>query len=629
MGRTRLSSLLALALIVGGATWIDRRPAQAASGREPVIVIPGVAGSELSVGAAFHLGVDDGHGGVYSRNYAASEKVWVNVLQAALPGDDDYFDALKLYPDGRTAVAPALRVSDIYHSAYDDLVEYLGRQGYEQGVDLWLFPYDWRRDIRATAEDLDAMVTRALVAANGGRSDPSTWTIRKADIVAHSMGGLVGRYYISDAGRAARIDQLITLGSPQFGAAKFLKTLVYGDDFGSTFLGLGLNADEVRDVVQNMPGAMQLLPSRAFYGYYDGSGGDRLGPFVEDRDIDGDGQASGALDYGGVKQLLLNLGKNRAVIEMAQDYHDAIDRPWNRVFLPLLSADTQTISSTLAITPRRGGPREQAAGLTSSCSYGCGPMPNDTANGVRWEALIGYGYATLGQIREYVGDCGGEACVKRDELPVDGDGTVAIMSAAMGDPQRNNLIASGARLWYVQRQHGDLVNADYILGVRSADGPALTWLGAILRGTAPTTAEAAPSAALSGVWVAALGPVALEARDREGRTTGRARGQDRARAEISGSRYERLPESEFAFLRPGQPYTLVLRAERAASVDLKLRLLAGGQVARTILYAGVRLGPNGLARLALPPAPAGADTLPALQIDANGDGTFEEYLGHQ
>jgi hypothetical protein len=366
-----------------------------------------------------------------------------------------------------------------------------------------------------------------------------------------------------------------------------------------------LNADDVRDVVQNMPGAMQLLPSRAFYRYYDNSARDRLSLFVEDRDVDGDSQASGVLDYGGVKQLLLNLGKNRAVIGMAEDYHDAIDQPWNRVFLPLLRVGMQTVSPTLAMPPAGFG--EQS----------------DRTNGVRWDALIGYGYATLGQIHEYVGDCGGSACSKRDELPVDGDGTVAVMSAEMGDAQRNNLIASGARLWYVQRQHSDLVKADYVLGVRSGDGPALAWVGAILRGATPPAVETKPSASLSGVWVAALGAVALEARDRAGQATGRMPGQDRARAEIGGSRYERLPGSEFAFLKPGQPYTLAMRAEHAGSVDLKLRVLAGGQVVRTLLYANVQLGPNGLARLALQPGLGRADMLPVLQIDANGDGEFE------
>jgi hypothetical protein len=42
-----------------------------------------------------------------------------------------------------------------------------------------------------------------------------------------------------------------------------------------------------------------------------------------------------------------------------------------------------------------------------------------------------------------------------------------------------------------------------------------------------------------------------------------------------------------------------------------------------LVYANVRLGPNGLARLALPPALNGSAMLPALQIDANGDGVFE------
>src|SRR5262245_51161911 len=98
--------------------------ARAASAHEPVIVIPGLAGSELSMDRAFRLSVDDGHGGTYTQEYAAGEKVWVNLLQAALPGDDDYFDALKLAPDGITPVVPELKVSGIYHSTYDDLLQY-------------------------------------------------------------------------------------------------------------------------------------------------------------------------------------------------------------------------------------------------------------------------------------------------------------------------------------------------------------------------------------------------------------------------------------------------------------------------------------------------------------------------
>src|ERR1043166_8643110 len=102
-----------IALVARGAPQAGAAPA-----REPVIVLPGLAGSEFTAARAFHLSVDDGHGGIYSHDYSANEKVWVNVLQIALPGADDYLDALKLEPDGRTAAAPDLIVSGMYQSTY-------------------------------------------------------------------------------------------------------------------------------------------------------------------------------------------------------------------------------------------------------------------------------------------------------------------------------------------------------------------------------------------------------------------------------------------------------------------------------------------------------------------------------
>jgi pimeloyl-ACP methyl ester carboxylesterase len=592
----RLLSLTSVcALIVGLLVPFFEQPAYAATGREPVIVIPGVAGSEFTATSAFRLSVDNGQGGTYTNDYAAGEKVWVNTFQALVSTDDNYFDALKMNADGVTPVAPALRPSGIYRSAYDDLTGYLERQGYVRNVDLWVFPYDWRRDIRTITGQLDALITQALVAVNGGRTDQSTWTIRRADIVAHSMGGLVGRSYISDPARAARVDQLITLGSPQLGSVKFLKTLMYGDQFGPSFLGLGLNPEEIKDVVQNMPGAMQLLPSSAYYTYYNNSNAARLRPYIEDRDVDGNGSAGGVLSYSGVKQLLLNLRKNGTVINMAESFHSALDGQ------------------------RNGG-----------------------VNGVRWVALTGQGYSTLGQLREYIGSCqtssGTQPCPKRDETPVDGDGTVSTMSSAMGDPWQNLLIDSGAQRWYVEREHGALVKRDYVLGIVVGDGPVLPWIGDLLRGAIPmsgaaatTQAAGAPSSApvqpASGAWISALGPVALQISDAEGRKTGRQRGEvDAGKPEAVDTRYERLPDSEFVAIKQDRAYTLSLAAEREGSVDLKVRVLGKGRVERTAVYLGVLLGANGRAQLALPQGvgrAASTQAWPALQIDADGDGVFE------
>jgi hypothetical protein len=287
-------------------------------------------------------------------------------------------------------------------------------------------------------------------------------------------------------------------------------------------------------------------------------------------------------------------------------------------------------------------------------------------NGVRWAALVGYGYGTPGQIREYTGSCltwtGYKSCPKRDETPVDGDGTVAVMSAAIGDPWRATLLNSGAQLWYLQRGHGDLVKRDYTLGVTTGDGPALQWIGDLLRGTlamtssavsstqtvdpamsaalasvestaqrAPenTNVERGPRNKLAGAWIAALGPVSLQVQDVDGRATGRARGQASAATEIPDSNYEQLPGSGFVFVKRDGAYTINLTAEEAGSTDLKVRVLGNGKVERTAVYLGIKLNANGRAQLAVKrgtgraASPAG---WPALQIDADGDGVFETSM---
>ncbi len=586
-----LSSLLMLLALAA----LDAPRLGAAPAREPVIVLPGLAGSEFTSARAFHLSVDNGHGGTYSHDYGANEKVWINVLQIALPGADDYFDALKLQPDGRTAVAPDLIVSGMYQSTYGDLVDYLQRQGYALGRDLFVFPYDWRRDLRETAELLDAQVTRALVAANGGVTDPAHWQVRQVDLVAHSMGGILGRLYISDSERARRVDQLITFGSPQLGAVSLLKGLLYGDDFGTTTLGLGLNPDETKDLVQNMPGAIELLPSRSYYTYYDNSDAAHVSPFVEDRDLNGDGVAEGALAPDAVHGLLLDLGANRTVLDLAGAFQSRFDG--RRLFLPLLNSAGQGVPAT--------------------------------PHAVRWQALIGFGYDTIGQIREYTGLCGTTPCPKQDELHVDGDGTAALLSTAIGDPNRGRLFTNAVERWYVERTHSGLVQRDYLPGgIPLGDGPALAWLGALLRGDPAQAVPGiftAPPPGLSGVSIAALGPVALRVTNAKGQQVGRARGAEPQPPTLPGASYDRLPEGEFVFLKQGGG-TIELAAERAGSVDLKVRVWQNGRLIRTALYLGVRLGPAGRAVAALPDARMvqdAPDRWPALRVDADGDGVFE------
>lgn len=100
---------------------------------------------------------------------------------------------------------------------YDDMVSSLEKNGFTKEVNLFDFPFDWRRNNETTARFLQSRIEGIV---NDTR-------ISKVDVVAHSMGGLVARAYVEEiqgAQYAETIDELITLGTPQHGSpAAFLK----------------------------------------------------------------------------------------------------------------------------------------------------------------------------------------------------------------------------------------------------------------------------------------------------------------------------------------------------------------------------------------------------------------------
>ncbi|MBV9011069.1 MAG: hypothetical protein JO272_03285 [Pseudonocardiales bacterium] len=122
------------------------------------------------------------------------------------------------------------------------------------GASVVLFPYDFRVGVAAAAERLDAEVTRRLV-------DRPTEGQRVV-IVAHSMGGLVVRYWLGPLRGARYCRALITLGTPHRGAPKALEWLLNGVRVGpapvaalsSTLLA------EAAEVLREWPSTYELLP---------------------------------------------------------------------------------------------------------------------------------------------------------------------------------------------------------------------------------------------------------------------------------------------------------------------------------------------------------------------------------
>ncbi len=250
--------------------------------RNPVIVIPGILGSKL---------VDDRTGqivwGAFADDYADPETP-AGARLIALPmargetlanlrdtvRSDGSLDRLKV----------SLLGLPIELNAYLQILGALGVGGYrdltlgELGVvdygddhyTCFQFDYDWRRDNVENAQRLARFIQEKRVYVQGeiekrfGVKDHDV----KFDIVAHSMGGLITRYYLryGDAelpedgdlpitwAGAEHVDRAILVGTPNAGAAQALLQLVNGVRF-APFL------PEYNAVtLGTMPSIYQLLP---------------------------------------------------------------------------------------------------------------------------------------------------------------------------------------------------------------------------------------------------------------------------------------------------------------------------------------------------------------------------------
>ncbi|WP_204452379.1 esterase/lipase family protein [Actinokineospora baliensis] len=109
------------------------------------------------------------------------------------------------------------------------------------------FPYDWRRDLRVIAGQLDRFVRRALPTwreYSGARD-------AKVIVLAHSMGGLIARYWATVLGGHEHCRALVTLGTPHRGSLAALDYLVNG--YRKLFVDL-------TEVMRTFPSVHHLLP---------------------------------------------------------------------------------------------------------------------------------------------------------------------------------------------------------------------------------------------------------------------------------------------------------------------------------------------------------------------------------
>jgi pimeloyl-ACP methyl ester carboxylesterase len=121
-----------------------------------------------------------------------------------------------------------------------------------------LFAWDWRKGMVAAAAELDRLVERLRTL----RRDPRL----RVDIVAHSAGGLITRYFARFGARdvldqpepvvtytgARKVRQAVLIGTPNYGSITALQRAITGYQLG--------RARIEPETIATMPGIFEILP---------------------------------------------------------------------------------------------------------------------------------------------------------------------------------------------------------------------------------------------------------------------------------------------------------------------------------------------------------------------------------
>ncbi len=188
-----------------------------------------------------------------------------DVRQLALNGDGE-----SVYPvrvDGIVNTFYGTAVYEDFSGFMDSLATIDGETG-TSTIREWLpLAYDWRYSpeeiladgIETTEGTINILAKIEEVATNSFTG--------KVTIVAHSMGGLMGKAIIKaleDEGKADLLDAFIMVGTPQLGTPQSIGSLLHGEGEG---IGGGfiVKRSEGRMIAQNMKSAFNLLPSSLYF----------------------------------------------------------------------------------------------------------------------------------------------------------------------------------------------------------------------------------------------------------------------------------------------------------------------------------------------------------------------------
>jgi pimeloyl-ACP methyl ester carboxylesterase len=220
----------------------------------PVILIHGLMGSRLT-------------------DAQSGEEVWVGKLSRLVFSSYEEV-ALEIDPESLLPKPSPLATSGLldkvvgkdFYAGITDTLEQAGGYRFAQAGtsqapgarNYYVFTYDWRQDNVQTVRKLSRFIRQIRL----DYDDPDM----KVDLVAHSMGGLIARYYlrygehdtlddndfdVTLAG-AESVRRVILLGTPNLGSVNALHSFINGFRVGTRSIAT--------ETVATMPSAYQLFP---------------------------------------------------------------------------------------------------------------------------------------------------------------------------------------------------------------------------------------------------------------------------------------------------------------------------------------------------------------------------------
>jgi pimeloyl-ACP methyl ester carboxylesterase len=522
----------------------------------PVFFLPGIGGSRLNDG---------------------DEEIWPNA-QRLLDEGDEHLDALVLTeegldPEGSNITVGKIITEEVFtikgivirQDVYKSTFERLEELGYEENVDLFPFPYDFRKDITTTV----ALLESAIKAKTGD-------TIGGVDLIGHSQGGLVTKACVLTPSCAKLVNSAAILGSPFAGVLKGPKILEYGESFPNTWWGeiWGVSAERFKSVTQNWPVVYELIPGPNYYQLWG------QGYFVYDRDLDGDGDHEGRLNYPAMKDFISDR-HNDYLVQLGENFQQ---------------------------------------------NFGEANWQNGT-NDVNVVVFAGSGLPTLTEIREHEWGFG---WVDVDFTESDtGDTTVNAISAALKNDSGVDFTGGNVNVFYRdQVNHGNLPKdrslLQYVTTIFLTTPQRETLAATQAEASLPPPPEGISTEPtyVNGRQYQFSGDLDVEVVDQSGNRTGRGEG-NAIELSAEGATFTVISNTISIFLYGSGPYTMTIEAREEGLGDIKLRSVEESVFTRQVSFMGAPFeGEDSTAVLRYDPG----NPQDILEMDQDGNGTFEETV---